>query len=296
MATKSMSEIFLALASQAGEDTESQDMKNILSDKRLTEVQIPDDLANKLTTGLLTINAAKQHPEVNSHFKVKHLKGVDNRLSQEFKAIGLPEEVLLEMNGIADTLGKINFIAPKIQEHYQTTLGGKKGDEKYIELTGKYNTLVKEKQTLAEQLDSEKTRFSKEREDMSINYEVNRNLTGYQFGEAYQTEDVQLLVSKKLSEKPLVFRKTDSGIGVFQKDNPDLKAMSKDNKELTIKMVLDEVVAPYLKKNGGGGNGSGKRDDTPPPPQTGNKKFPGASKLRADIERVRELREGRKTT
>lgn len=295
MATKPVSEIFNALASSIGIDTESQEFKQLLSDKRLTEVQVPEELANQLTGGLLTIDAAKNHAEINSHFKVKHLKGVDNRLIQNLRSLNVPDEIIQEVESQKDTLSKINLIFPKLNEYYATQ-ANKGGDAKYQDLITKHNALMQEKAALAESLTKNQSAWEQERENFHINQEINTVMGSYVFGDMYPADDVRLLVRNKLNDKPIIFKRTNEGVGVFQKEHPELKAIGKDNKELTIRAVLDEIVAPYLKKNGGagaggnGGNGGGNHlPPPPPPPPGGNKKFPGQGGLKQNIERVKQL-------
>lgn len=288
MATVPLSEVLSSLASQLGLD-ESQDLKQVLSDNRLTELKVSDELAGKFRTGFLTVNSAKNHAEVNAHYKVKHLKGIDNRLQQELKAINTPEEILTEVNGITDTLEKVKYVIPRLQEYYQTQISGKKGDEKYQEMVEKYNASIKEKENLVKNFEQEKGQWAQEKEKIETNYEINSLMGGFQFSESYDPTDVKLLVENKLKEKPYVFKKVEGKLAVFQKENPDLRA-TKDNKELSIKDVLTEVVTPYLKRNT-----QQQRQETQhsAPPPAGNKTLPGSDKLTKEIERVKQLRSGK---
>lgn len=296
MATVPMSEILNSLASQLGLENE-QDLKKVLSDTRLTELQLPEELAGKFKSGFLTVNSAKNHAEVNAHYKVKHLKGIDNRLQQELKAVNAPEELLSELSGITDTLEKVKFVIPRLHEHYQGIVneGGKGGDKKYQEMVEKYNATIKEKENLVKGFDQERTKWAGEKEQIETNYEINSLMGGYQFSENYNPDDVRVLIQRRLSEKPVIFKRVDGQLGVFQKENPDLRA-TKDNKELTIKDVLNEVVTPYLKKNGGGQQQNQGQQHQIPPHQKPQTNLPGADKLSKDIERVRQLREGKLPT
>lgn len=296
MATQPLSEILGSLASQIGIDTEKDEIKSILSDKRLQEVSLPDDVANKFKTGFLTVDAAKNNSEINSHFKVKHYSAVDKRLENVLKSAELPKEDMEEFASIKGTLEKLDFILPRVKEHYEKkSPGAGKGNKEYEAMVEKYNALVKEKQDLATQFETTKQNFAKEKENLEIDFEVNNLLGSYQFGDAYPVEDVQYLIRKRLQEKPFIFKKTDGKVGVFQKDTPDLKAM-KDNKELTLKGLLDELVTPYVKKtqtppNRNGQNGQHQQV---PPAERKNVLFSNAAqKVSSEVEKVKALREGK---
>lgn len=196
--------------------------------KPLTELDavVTDDVANKIDTGLLTIEAAKTNPEVTKAVKAASLNGIDARLDQIIKETGVTvdEAYANEKN----TFEKVAMLSKALYEH-----GRKKGESNSKE--GLSETVKKEREqwqlkeaqlqnelkSLKDTLTNKETEFKSTRETDLTSMELFKKL----FGKDYvfpKDMDSDLKVTtalsalkKDLETQGLVVKRNEAGVLVI---------------------------------------------------------------------------------
>ncbi len=239
------------LAKDAGVDLESDALKALLSAPELSEVEIPDEITTQITGQLMTVASAKNNPDIAKHFKGQYLQTVNRDLSGFLKDSGIGQERIDELSKEPDTLKRLRAGLAEYKQYIAANTSNDNNDEtdkKIAELTGQINKLREEKAQEAtswqEKLTAQNTSFERER----IEAIIQGKLGSYTFADTYPTDDVKVLVKSKIDSLPFLLKRVEGrNIEVFQKDNPEMKAF-KDNEAIVFDGLIDEIVAPYLKK------------------------------------------------
>jgi hypothetical protein len=163
------------------------------------DIEVEEDLANKLGSNLLTVDAAKANPEVRKAITGEALNGFDalgNQLVEEYK---IPDEKLAEIKAEKSTHKRIKMITNLIAE-----------------LNGE---LAKLKETHAGELESLKTGFNVER----VGAKVSDIYSQLEYAMADVPKDVAIAaargVMKQIEDKDGVeYKLTDNGLELFKKD------------------------------------------------------------------------------
>ena len=78
-------EVLSKLLTRAGVDVNSDNLKTVLGMPQLSEVQLPDEVAEQMNSRFLTVDDAKNNADLFNHFKAVHLNGVDAGLEELIK-------------------------------------------------------------------------------------------------------------------------------------------------------------------------------------------------------------------
>lgn len=251
-----LSEYLKAVANQTGVEQDNEELKSLLSNQPLADIEIPQGIYERLSKGLLTVEAAKNNAELASYFKVKSLGGIDNTLTKQLKELGLEESELNDALAEKDTykrVQKLLELTPKqFEARLKTQFGDNvKGKEEYIakidllnkQINEERNSKVLLEQEYAGKL-TEKDRFF---EQFQIQHHFEQHLGKYNLTKALPVDDLKVLIAEKLKAEPYVFKLVDGKPAPYQKENPELEAHGAKGR-MTYSDVLDKVVQPYLER------------------------------------------------
>lgn len=220
-----------------------------LSNKKLDElnlIEIDDTVAGQFDSSLMSLDGAKNNPEVLNHFKPIILKAVDNKYAILAEKYGLGDDFTNEKN----TYKKADLLEQKI-------------DAKLAELEaqkGKGGNAEKE-QLLAKQLGELQTQLStltesskKEVETVRGQYEneitemhVKNLLAGKKFATKdlpieVNTQMARLLIDKQLKEKGAMLIRKDGELKLVQSALPDMDFYM-DNKPVSFSDFTNKILA-----------------------------------------------------
>ena len=220
-----------------------------LSNKKLDElnmIEIDDTVAGQFDSTLMSLDGAKNNPEVLNHFKPIILKAVDNKYAILAEKYGLGDDFTNEKN----TYKKADLLEAKI-------------DAKLAELEaqkGKGGNAEKE-QLLAKQLGELQTQLStltenskKEVETVRGQYEneitemhVKNLLAGKKFATKdlpleVNTQMARLLIDKQLKEKGAMLVRKDGELKLVQAALPDMDFYM-DNKPVSFSDFTNKILA-----------------------------------------------------
>lgn len=243
---KNAAEFINELAIAAGVDSEAPELKSLLADAKLSAITIPTTVSNGIQSGLMSYDAALNHPKVGSHFRQAHLSAADTKLLETLAELEAGDDVVNEIKGIKSTYDKIPAALKKIAElktkaataaasgatgkaaEYQKTI-----DELNAKVAGLNNAFAAEKEALL-------SGFDNERKDGVLN----NLLMGYEYA-GEQPKEVQAKLARLLLQDALAQKgyKTEYENGnITLKTNEGTKVFD-NNKELTIKALTDKIVS-----------------------------------------------------
>lgn len=154
------------------------------------DTEVSDDIASKLDKGLLSVDAAKQHPELKTHFRAALLGSADSRMDDLIKELGITvnEEFANEKN----TYERIPLLVKAALDH----------GKKVAETDGKLN--------VGELLKKERDAFAQKEADLNRKLaELTKTLTDKEteFTSSRQNDLTNFELQKLLLNKNYVFPK-----------------------------------------------------------------------------------------
>lgn len=258
MAGKSIAEVLKGIAVQAGIPKDSAFFYLVDSDTSLKDALVSDSiLAEFKTDGLMTVEAARNNPDIFKHFKGKFLNDVDREIEKNIEALGFSKEEVDALLADKDSFKKLGSlfkgVSSKITDLSSKGDGKMTDDEKrkYIEkingipalLTAKDVEWQKKVDEISGKLSESENTFENER----IENAINENLSKFNFSDSLPREDYVKLIKDKLTGKDFVIKRKEGALTLVNKENPELEYL-RNNKKTAFTTILEEIAAPYLSK------------------------------------------------
>lgn len=108
-----LGEFLNALFMNAGIEVENDALKNITTKTATYEVE--QSLVDKFNQSYLTLNSAKNNPELKKHFYAVAMNGLDTELETTMSELSLGEDVVNEIRGEKSSFKKASLLAKKIK-------------------------------------------------------------------------------------------------------------------------------------------------------------------------------------
>lgn len=252
----SFKDFFQDVIKSSGLDEE--DYKDFIND--LPEKDIPDEVHEKFHNTFLTLDAARNNPDVARHFEKKYLASTDNALLSELKGI-VPEDSLEEFNKEKNSVQKARKAIKIARDYYNGLIEEEKSKKKPTnaeevkELQDRINKLQEDKanslQAITDEYEGKIKQLETNFENERYNSTVNDQIGEYQFAEndVLKKDDYKTLIKTKLNDMPYTFRKSEDGKYLaYKKDNPDEQVFV-NNKPVTLGGAIEQVATPFVKKS-----------------------------------------------
>lgn len=259
------------LASKLGAQNDPA-LVSLLSNSSIANFEVADDLANKMDTGLLSLEGAKNNRDVLNHFKPIILKAADDKFAILATKYGLESDFANEKS----TYNKIDLLEAKLAakiaeaEAKAAQAGGNKSEE-VTKLNQQLAALQKQLTDTTAAKDKEiatlKADGIKQQLDMMIGYELS--------GKQYANKDLgdtnitiaRALLDKALQEQKITLVNENGVVRMKQKENPTLDVLDSGNKPMLFSEFTNKLLADkrMLAVSGGGGGHQQKPGAFTPP-------------------------------
>lgn len=212
----------------------------------LNKIEIDDTVTSKFDSSLMSLDGAKNNPDVLNHFKPIILKAVDNKFAIMAEKFGLGEDFTNEKN----TYKKTELLESKIEAKFaeleaQKGKGGNAEKEQLLtkqigELQTQLNTLTENSKT---EVDSVRGKYENEITEMFIKNEL--------AGKKFATKDLPIeintqiarsLIDAKLKESGAKLIRVDGKLKLVQEALPDMD-FYQDNKPVSFSDFTNKVLA-----------------------------------------------------
>lgn len=154
---------------------------------QLGAIDIEDAIAEKMTSNLITSTEAKNNPDIKGHFYSQFADGFDKQLDDNFKKLGLTDEVIAELKAAEPKSSKrTSLYADKVAEIQKDLVkaNGKGNDEKAKQLEGE---LKDAKEALRLSIEQSTSLVNKHYEK-EIDWNIGSKLSGHKLKEAIPAE------------------------------------------------------------------------------------------------------------
>lgn len=157
-----------------GLDTTTDDLKAIIA----LDTEVPDDLANKLDKGLLTVEAAKSNSEVNKALRQSILGVADSKMDELIAELGLvPGDDFVADKNTYDKISKLTKLALDAGKESNASKDKGTADE-WAKKEADYNKQIKD---LKDLMKNKETEFATARENDLTTFELKTILSGKEY-------------------------------------------------------------------------------------------------------------------
>ncbi len=127
------------LAVQSGTPADNEALKKVLSNVQVMDYDVPDEITQKISTSLLTTEAAKSNPELKKHFHAQSMNGLDKTINDSIVEFQLSDDAKAEILAETSSTKRAVLFAKKVKELEASKAGAIEG--KKSELTAQINSL-----------------------------------------------------------------------------------------------------------------------------------------------------------
>ena len=233
------------IAAKCGIAADDADLKLMLSNPTLSQINIPDGLSNKIDSSLLTVEAAKNNPIVLSAIKAQLYNGVDSEIEKALNDVGVEDVLKQELLAEKNTNKRISLALKKIHSLQEQKANAKGGDK--AELQKEIDNLNNQIKDIKKSNDDTISLLKENHETSLLNYDLNQKLLGYNYAfpkempKEIALDTVRNLLNRNLQDKD----------GKFVRENGELKLLRKstngdyydNNNKLTTKDFIESVLA-----------------------------------------------------
>lgn len=205
-----LTEIIKSVAAQSG--VAETEIKDLLDNATLAAIEVPDAVSTKLTASRLSMEAAKNNPELKKHFTAQVLNGVDAGLKRTATELGFSPEDITELEGLDSTEKRVNLLTKKAQALEVAKAG--KGSADVEKLNKKIEELNAD--ILKVKADAEMALKQKDAslENERVDWSLNSILSNFEYATGVDKE-INVTVGKTLVNKAL----QEKGLKIVRENN-----------------------------------------------------------------------------
>lgn len=148
------------IATKGGISATDKHLIDVLAKPELATIEIDDAVANQIDAALMTVEAAKSHPEVLKKIKTETLNGADSVIDRTLTELGYSDEEIADIKADKNTYSRIEKTAKLIKSLEAKKAGANAPDkaafQKQIdELNGKLRTTAEQHDKVVNELKSQ---------------------------------------------------------------------------------------------------------------------------------------------
>lgn len=205
-----LAEVIKSVALQSG--VAETEIKELLDNTALSSIELSDEVSTKLTAPRLSLDAAKNNPDLKKHFTALALNGIDAEIERTATEHGLSAEEISEFKKLESTTKRIGAITKKVQALTELKATKPSAD------TEKLNKQIEElnNQILGVRAEAENTIKQKDLslENERIDWTLNNILSNFEYATGVDKE-INVTVGKTLIGKAL----QEKGLKITRENN-----------------------------------------------------------------------------
>ena len=231
-------EFITTLATSVGIDSTDARLADLLS----INTEIPDEVMREISGKLITIESAKNNPEISRHYFAQAYNGIDAEINKWVETIN-DLDFKEQINGIKGTGKKNQLLLNKLKEladNKPAKTDSKELNEKIQSLNAeieKYKTSYIPK----EELDNTLTQIEKERLETIEQTTFLSKEWSDNYASSLRSDLSKIALEKKLAELGAKKVREGGKIKLVQAENPEMDFYI-DNKILTFDSLVDQIM------------------------------------------------------
>ena len=239
-----LGEMITNLATKVGTDSANESLKQLIS--LTATIEIDEDLARTFESSLLTVNEAKNNPDIKSKFFSEFADATDKELTLAFKGLGLSDEQINELKASEPkTFKRISKLTDEANKLIEAKTKASGNDDKLKALDEQYKSKISE---LSNQVESFKT-ANIDLVNQSVNKEIDWNMSSFinqhKITESIPSEYRGTLAKQAVSD---FFKSKDAKV-VLQNGELKLKRLSDESLDVTDLDIKTGIQKALAEKN-----------------------------------------------
>jgi hypothetical protein len=255
----------------AGINPDNEGLQELIGNESLQNIEINDEIANTISSKLMTMDSAKANSELNKHFRATILNGLDAEIEGLVNSFELPDDVKTTISNEQSSFKKVPLLVNTIKELEKAKVGANATDT---------NALNQQIAELNDQIVGLKSSHDEKIATINetwagkmLQSKVSTILNSYNYALPVSTDTnvltAQTLVNQQLNSDGLKIVDNGSGLSLKTSENTDYFV---NNAKVDVKSYIDNVLGTHklLKVNESNvtpsTNGVAPTTPTTPPP------------------------------
>lgn len=234
------------MAAKIGAQNEQQ-LISLLSNSQLANVDIDDNLANRMNTGLMSLDGAKSSTDVKKHFDAMALNAIDAKLLPLAQAYGASADFDTEKS----TYKRIDILAKKIEEQIAAAKGSSTDVTKDAEvkrLNGELQKLQQQLTSFTTDKENEIATLKSSHAKQMLDTLIDIDLSGKAYANKAVDAATNLTIAKavlnaKLAERGALVVNDGGKLKLKNSNAPELDLLDEGNKPVSFASFADRILA-----------------------------------------------------
>lgn len=239
-----LAEFIQELSERVQIDAADEQLKALVMNPALSNVQVPSNVAASVQQRLMTENEAKINPVVKKHFTGTALSTVDSKIKDLLDEFSFDDETKTSILTEQSTYNRIPMLAKAIADAKDRSITATGGEKKALidKINELQNLLNAEKEARKSDINNVNSQW----ESKLTEKELYAMFSGYNYALDLD-KDITISTAKNLWEKKLKERGgkylfTNDGLKLVNAEAPDLP-FTIDNKTVDVKSFTENVLA-----------------------------------------------------
>lgn len=224
-----------------------QNLISVLSNAAIANMEIGDEFANKMNTGLMSLDGAKSSVEVKKHFDALALKAIDDKLNPLAQLYGAQSEFEAEKS----TYKRVDILASKFAaalEAAKAARGDVTKDAEVKRLAGELQKMQGQVTSVTAEKDGEIARLKAEHEKAMLNALIDFSLLGKPYANKSLDAKTNVTIARAIMTEELAKRggvivNENGMLKLKQSATPELDLLDEGNKPLSFGDFTDKLLA-----------------------------------------------------
>lgn len=224
-----------------------QNLISVLSNAAIANMEIGDEFANKMNTGLMSLDGAKSSVEVKKHFDALALKAIDDKLNPLAQLYGAQSEFEAEKS----TYKRVDILAGKFAAALEAAKAAQSDVTKDTEvkrLAGELQKMQSQVTSVTAEKDGEIARLKAEHEKAMLNALIDFSLSGKPYANKSLDAKTNVTIARAIMTEELAKRggvivNENGMLKLKQSATPELDLLDEGNKPLSFGDFTDKLLA-----------------------------------------------------
>jgi hypothetical protein len=238
--SKPFGEVIQLIANKSGLDTSE------LTDLFQVKAEVSEETFQKIEgslSQLLSLQDAKNNPDLHKHFKALSLNPFDKLLNEVLESGSIDEDVVNELKANPNTYDRAKKLIAKIAESKPASKADKDIEPLKAKIAELNNQVLKQREDYENKINS----IAEENKTSLINYQIDSLLSSKEFANSDLPKDVNILTAKTLLEKELREKNAkivlgEKGLKLVNAETPELD-FTDSNKTVGFEDLVTKVLA-----------------------------------------------------
>ncbi|GEM_PF-4225716 len=232
------------LAKMAGIPASEPALVSFLSKAEIATATIDDTIAAKINGILLTLESAKQNPELKSYYTAQALNGLDSYIKEISEEFQLPDEIKAELTNEKSSYKRAGLLARKVKELESKRVQATSGDKD--KLTQQINELNAKIAEIQNKSTNDINQLVEKHKADRIQWELNSIYNGYNYAmplsKEANTKLAHNLLMEALEINKLKLENVDNSVRLLTNEGTEYY---KDNQKISLKDFVDKTLVGH---------------------------------------------------